>query len=129
MTTRAHSSQTGHERRKHPRVSERVPLAISADGTEWQVEARNISNAGAYCTLERFIAPMTKLQLTCELRNGSQSTQIRCTGVVVRVEPVVATAQRGAYHIAIFFTEMSDRDRTALTRFIQQRLSSSPPTL
>ena len=51
------------ERRRTPRVSERVPLGITEGGTTLEAETVNLSAAGAYCTLDRFLAPMTKLQL------------------------------------------------------------------
>ncbi len=116
------------ERRESPRASEHVPVAISDDSLAIQTETKNISAAGAYCTLDRFIAPMTKLKLQFDIPAGSRRRKIRCSGVVVRVEPVVANVERGLYNVAIFFTELSDRDRLVLTRFVRQRLSAQPST-
>jgi len=116
------------ERRRAPRAAERVPLAITGTEATVQAETKNLSAAGAYFTLDRFIAPMTKLQLQMELPSGtgdaSRGKTIRCAGVVVRVDPLVAHAERGGYHIAVFFTELSDRDRSAIARFVSQRLSA-----
>ena len=112
------------ERRRLPRVSERVPLAITEGGTVLQAETVNLSAAGAYCTLDRFLAPMTKLQLDYELPDGGgRRTRLRCTGVVVRTEPVIASPDKGRYAVAIFFTDLSERSRSALSRFVRQRLS------
>ena len=119
------------ERRRAPRVSERVPLAITEGGTPIQAETVNLSAAGAYCTLDRFLAPMTKLQLDYELPDpaggrgaaGGRRVRIRCAGVVVRSEPVIVSPDKGRYHVAIFFTDLSERDRLALSRFVRQRLS------
>ena len=114
------------ERRRVPRIAERVPVAIHDAGTELHTETNNLSVSGVYCTLDRFIAPMTKLELHCELPDGDRHVRIRCSGVVVRVEPVVANAERGRYQVAIFFTDMAERDRSAISRFVQRRLSSTP---
>ena len=114
------------ERRRAPRVAERIPITLTGGETQFLVETRNISAAGAYCTLDRFIAPMTKLALECELPNGPERVRIRCSGVVVRVEPAVAGAEQARYHIAIFFTDLADRDRAVLSQFVSQQLSARP---
>ena len=116
------------ERRRAPRIAERVALAITDGGTELTTETRNLSASGAYCTLDHFISPMSKLQLRFELPQGTRRTTIRCAGVVVRVEPVIAGAERARYNTAIFFTELSERNRSAISRFVRQRLSATPST-
>ena len=116
------------ERRQAPRVSERVSLAVADATAEFRTETTNLSTAGAYCTMDRFIPPMTKLQLQFELPNGSRRVQVRCEGVVVRVEPVVESTEQGRYHVAIFFSEIADRDRTAIATFVCERLSQGPST-
>ena len=112
------------ERRRAPRISERVSVEISDATAECRTETTNISTVGAYCTLDRFIAPMTKLQLEFEVPNGPRHVRIRCEGVVVRAEPVVESSERGRYHIAIFFSEMTDRGRAVISQFVRERLSA-----
>ena len=116
------------ERRRAPRIAERVVLAITDAGTELTTESHNLSTAGVYCTLDRFLAPMSKVQLHFALPNGRGSSKVRCTGVVVRVEPVITSASRGRFNVAVFFTELSDRNRSAITRFVRQRLSAAAST-
>lgn len=114
------------ERRREPRVAERVALAIREAGNELATQTNNLSASGAYCTLDRFIAPMSKLQLRLTLpSDGRHPTQIRCSGVVVRVEPVIHTAHRGGYHVAVLFTDLTARDRSAIGRFVRQRVQSA----
>jgi hypothetical protein len=43
---------------------------------------------------------------------------VRCTGAVVRAEPVVTNPERGHFNIAIFFTDLSERDRSVISRFV-----------
>ena len=119
---------TKGERRQAPRVAERVSVAITDAKDELRTETTNLSTSGAHCTLDRFIAPMTKLALQFELPNGDRRVRVRCAGVVVRVDPVVASVDRARYHIAIFFTEMTEHDRSAISNFVRQRLSASPST-
>ena len=116
------------ERRRHPRVAEPVALAITEAGQALQAETKNLSISGAYCTMDRFMAPMTKVALQFELPNGPRRAMIRCSGVVVRVEPVIADAERGRFNTAIFFTDLSDRDRSVIERFVRRRLSAAPAT-
>ena len=113
-----------HERRRTPRTAEKLPVVISDASDELQTETHNLSASGTYCTLNRFIAPMTKLTLQFELPNGSRRSRIRCSGVVVRTEPMIANVERGRYHVAILFTELAERDRSAIARFVTQRLTA-----
>ena len=120
---------TAKERRQAPRVAERVAVAISSsDGEAIQAETQNLSTTGAYCLLDRFIAPLTKLELAFELPNGARRTRIRGTGVVVRVEPRITEGSQSHYYVAIFFSEMSERHRDAISKFVRRRLPSSSPT-
>ena len=112
------------ERRRAPRVSERVPIALTGEGAGIQAESENLSAAGVYCTLDRFIPPMTKLQVQLELPDGAKRVRVRCEGVVVRVEPVITNAERGRYHVAVFFSDLAERDRTAISRFVAKRLAA-----
>ena len=112
------------ERRGAPRVPEQLSCSLTDDGGAITAETKNISTAGAYCLLDRFIAPMTKLQLDFLLPTMPKPARIRCAGVVVRAEPVAATADRGAYHIAILFQDMPERDRAAIASFVRQRLAA-----
>ena len=122
------SGMTTQERRQAPRVAERVALAMTEANVLLQAETKNLSASGAYCTVDRFIAPMTKLELQFELPIGARRATIRCSGVVVRVDPVVANAQRAHYNMAIFFTGLSDRERSVIEQFVRRRLSAAPST-
>ena len=112
------AGMTAAERRQAPRVDERVAIAISSDGQAIQAETENLSTSGAYCVLDRFIAPMTKLELAFELPNGARRTRIQGTGVVVRVEPRISERAQSQYYVAIFFSEMSERHRAAISKFV-----------
>ncbi|MBI3331126.1 MAG: PilZ domain-containing protein [Candidatus Omnitrophica bacterium] len=112
------------ERRQAPRVEERVWLALRGATTDLRAETKNLSTIGAYCVLDRFLAPMTKLRVEFELPDGARRVRIRGEGAVVRVEPIIDSAERGRYHVGIFFTEMSDENRAAISRFVVHRLAA-----
>ena len=116
------------ERRRAPRVSERIALGVIGTAEEVRAETANISTAGAYCTVDRFIPPMTKLQLQFELSYNARRVQVRCEGVVVRTEPVVENTEQGRYYVAIFFSDITDRDRAAIAAFVRDRLAQGPST-
>ena len=116
------------ERRHAPRATQQLSLALSGEGQEWTAETRNISASGVYCAVPQFIPPMTKLALRFELLNNGRSVPVKCTGVVVRIEAVVSGPQHAGYHLAIFFTDLSARDRSAISRFVSQRLAATPST-
>jgi hypothetical protein len=78
-----------------------------------------------YCAIDQFIPPMTKLQLRFELPTAEGWMPVRCVGVVVRVEPVLTNPDRGRYHIAVFFTEIGEADRLAISQFVAQRLAAT----
>ena len=124
MAARITPRQARQERRGAPRAPERVQVVMTDVATELRAETHNLSASGAYCALDRFVAPMTKLQLQMELptANSGRPATIHCYGVVVRTKPLVAPGERGRYHVAIFFTDLSTRDRATITRFVARRL-------
>jgi hypothetical protein len=116
------------EQRRSPRVTERLPLRLDEAGGEWVTTTENLSASGAYCTLDRFVAPMTKVRVTLEVPHGTNRRTIVCSGVVVRIEPVVTTTVQGRYHVAVFFTDVSERDRAIIANFVRERLQRSAAT-
>lgn len=112
------------ERRRTQRVTERVSLSVMDAATTLQAETMNLSAAGVYCVLGRFIAPMTKLELELELPRRAGVARVRCCGVVVRVQPVIPHLDQPQYQTAILFTELAKRDRGEISSFVRERLAS-----
>ena len=116
------------ERRAAPRITERIRFAITEGTTVIQAETKNLSTSGVYCLVDKFIAPMTKLAVEFELPHAPHAVKIRSTGVVVRIEPVVTANQRGQYLMAVFFSDLSSRDRESIAQFVRDRLPSTGKT-
>ena len=108
------------ERRNAPRISTKLPVSIVHGKNVLTAQTRNLSASGVYCTLRRFVKPMTKLSIWLEIPRRPKPLRLRCQGVVVRVEPPRATPRRSTYQIAIFFNDLAERDRSLIAQYVQQ---------
>jgi len=115
-----------NERRKDPRLSNNIPVKICQEDGDIIAETQNISRSGAYCRVEKYIAPMTKLKvhlLLSSSKNGKKDAKkVSINGVVVRSEPVL---DGEGYHIAIFFSDISKRDADFITDYVGTHLNTS----
>lgn len=124
---------SSQDRRLSPRLANSIPLKIKSDaGVDFVTETVNISRSGAYCQVDSFIEPMTKIKLNLLIpgRRGA-GKKVACGGVVVRTEPA-QDDQR--YRVAIFFNDISARDAAVINDYIAdliERAKSAPvdPTL
>ena len=113
------------DRRSAPRVNKRLAVRFGhADGS-LIARTKNISASGAYCELRRYLPPMTKLQVRLDLPLKPRKVQLICEGVIVRVEPPKPSPRRRVYHIAIFFHDLSDRNRSLLAGYIKDHLATT----
>jgi len=114
-----------NNRRQHPRVDKNVPLKISTGDVDLVTETKNLSRTGAYCRVNKFIEPMTKLKihLLLPLKKGSKiaTKKITCQGVIVRVENL---NENNEYSVAIYFNDISARDADSITEYINTFLKS-----
>ncbi len=111
------SSNSFSEKRKHPRLDQNVPVKICQEDGDIVTETANISRSGAYCKVDRYIEPMTKLKmhLLIPLKKGNKilTKTISCNGVVVRTE-----SQGKDYNVAIFFNDITHRDAEAIADYV-----------
>ncbi len=117
------SQKSSQERRRDPRLYNNVPLKIFHDDGDIVTQTANISRSGAYCRVEKYIEPMTKLKINLLLpikKNGkSTSKKITCQGAIVRTEKILAD---NAYNIAIFFNDISQRDAESIADYVSSSL-------
>jgi hypothetical protein len=124
------------ERRQHPRINERLPFTLKAEGFDAVTETINLSCLGAYCQLDKRIPVMTHLEITLALPRGEKKKEveyIECRGVVVRVEEGGSQFRRGSvYNTAIYFNEIEESERQKIMRSVENRRgqpnNSNPPS-
>jgi hypothetical protein len=109
------------DRRESPRLASSIPVKIKSNsGMDFVTETVNISRSGAYCQVNNFIEPMTKLtvNLLIPARRGC-GKKVICGGVVVRTEP---TAKNNFYNVAIFFNDISARNAALINDYIAEKI-------
>lgn len=109
------------ERRKHPRLTKKLPLKVKAGLFDLVTETQNISLSGVCCQVDKFIQPMTKvgllLLLPMRLKNDKITTRkLSLEGAIVRAEQAKDT--KGKFNIAVFFNNMKEANRANLNRYI-----------
>ena len=120
------------ERRKHPRLPKKLPLKVRVDSFDLVAQTQNISSSGAYCQVDKYIEPMTRvgiiLLLAMRQKNNKLITRkLNCEGVVVRAEQ--AKDYAGKFNIAIFFNNMKKTDTNIVARYIESHLQPAPATI
>ncbi|MCM8796095.1 MAG: PilZ domain-containing protein [Candidatus Omnitrophica bacterium] len=110
------------ERRQYPRIVQRLPLKILANGYDFSTVTQNISCLGAYCHVDKYIPPFTKIMVKLTLpfsnKEGDSNSHVECKGVVVRTED----EKSGGFNIAIFFNEIKENQRHKIAQYLNRFL-------
>ncbi len=113
------------ERRSHPRIKKDIKLRVTAHGFDISAMTKNISCAGALCEVNTSIPSMTRLDILLFLPNTTsekRTKKIHTQGVVVRSEPNIFKKELLSTDIAIFFTDIKEKDRNAISEFVDYHL-------
>ncbi|MCR4337475.1 MAG: PilZ domain-containing protein [Candidatus Omnitrophica bacterium] len=112
------------ERRRSPRVQGSVPLKVGGEDFDLVSETKNLSSSGVYCRVNRVIDLMSKIRVQFLLpfkQKGKVTTKkLSCDGVVVRVEQ---DGKQQAFNVAIYFTDISKKDKILLEEYIQSAIN------
>lgn len=116
------------EKRRHPRIKRNLPIKIENGDFDTVAETENISCTGAYCSIDRYLAPLTKvrIRLLVPSKTKEKHITIHCEGAVVRVEK----NERGleeSYNVAIYFENIHKTDIAKINRFIKDRSAAGHP--
>lgn len=110
------------ERRDTPRIAKELPVNIIANGYDFVTNTQNVSALGAYCHIDKYVPPFTKIKIKMNLpmqENGlRQDRQVECEGVIVRTED----AASGGFNVAIFFNRIKEVPRQRISEYINQFL-------
>lgn len=115
-------NKKGRERRLFPRVDQKVPVKIAADGYGFETSTQNVSCVGTYCHINKYIPPFTKVNIKLSLPMAKDSRSVECKGVIVRTED----AGTGGFNIAVFFNQIKEEQRKKISQYISQFLPQGP---
>jgi hypothetical protein len=112
------------EKRRYPRIENNIPLKLSTADVDVVTETKNISCSGAYCRVNKFLEPMTKMDITLLIpfkKAGKATTKkVICGGVVVRTENI---PEGDGFNTAIFFNDIHPRDSRFLADYVQNMIT------
>lgn len=111
------------ERRQHPRIEKQLPLELIANGYDFITTTQNVSCVGAYCHIDKYLPPFTKVAVKMDLPiiagGESKNCDVECKGVVVRSED----DNKGGFNIALFFNEIANNQQKKVSQYLSQFLS------
>jgi hypothetical protein len=120
----AQNSNNKADNRKHPRFILVVPLQISTEDFTINTTSKNISCAGVFCYVDRFIPINTKLDISMKLAHivDGQKAQktIKCKARVVRIDSS-ESRESGSCRVGIAFDSIEGQDREILIKYIQKK--------
>jgi len=100
-------------------------MKVAVNGYDFVTSSQNISCVGAYCCLNKYIPPFTKVMVKLNLPIGQKKRcRVECKGVIVRSEDEA----QGGFNVAIFFNDIRDEYRHKISQYIDQLLSSGVPS-
>lgn len=112
------------EKRRFPRAKKSLPIKIKSEDFDIVAETKNISCIGAYCQVDKYIPPFTKIKATVLLPSKVKNANcyINCEGTVVRVEKNDNSLEP-QYNIAIYFSQISKASMSKIDRFVKDHLN------
>lgn len=113
---------TKSERRQYPRLDYQLPLKVAANGYDFSTSTENISCVGAYCCINKYVPPFTKVLIKLSLPLGAarsgKNCDVECKGVIVRTDD----ENKGGFNIAIFFNEINEAQQRKISHYMSQFL-------
>lgn len=110
------------ERRLYPRIEQELPLKIAANGYDFLTSTQNVSCVGAYCHLDKYVPPFTKIAVKLALpvmsKGRMKNIEVDCNGVIVRTED----EKKGGFNIAVFFNHIKENQRKKIAQYVSQFL-------
>lgn len=110
------------EKRLHPRIEHEIPLKVIANGYDFATCSMNLSCVGAYCHIQKYVPPFTRVSVKFNLpmaaSNRQKSVPVECKGVIVRSED----QSNGGYNVAIFFNGITEHVKQQIAHYLHQLL-------
>lgn len=117
------------EKRKCHRIKdENISLKVKTDGIDIITKTLDISASGVYCKVSREIPLLSRIKILLILpkpgrisSKDGKSTKIETEGVIVREHPVVIDGRIDHYDVAIFFNNISLKDKKRLQEYVNSK--------
>lgn len=118
-----------NERRKYPRIADdKISLKVKAAQFDATIsQSLNISASGVYCKVDKELPLLSRVKIILMLPLGTDRKEklnkIETEGVVVREHPVIEDGKVLHYDVAIFFDNLSSKDRQTIKEYIAKSTS------
>lgn len=114
------------ERRRSPRLTdEALSVSLKLDNFDSVTHTLNISSSGVYCKTDKELPLMSRVKVVLMVPESAKDPgalkNIEVNGVVVRQHPVIIDGVIKHYDVAIFFEDLSARDKEAISSYIAKR--------
>lgn len=113
------------ERRRYPRVKdEELSLELKLDDFDSITHTLNISPSGVYCKVDKELPLMSRVKLVLMIPDAEkENTQknLEVNGIVVREHPVTIDGVIKHYDVAIFFEDLSSKDKDTIAGYIAKK--------
>ena len=107
------------ERRSFPRIhDEGLSLKLNSGDFDTITHTQDISASGLYCKVTKHIPLMSRVILSLML---SENKPLDVEGVVVREHPVVIDGVVKHYDVAIFFDNLSEKNKEEIQEYISRK--------
>jgi len=115
------NKKTNLEKRRYQRVDKQIPIKLKDGDVDCVTETQNISCIGAYCIVDHYLAPMTKIKTTLLLPSKTRNSysNVNCNSVVVRVEKQNDNLEN-LYNIALYFNNINETNKQKINRYIKE---------
>jgi len=109
------------ERRAFPRIADgEFAMELKLGEFDTIIHTLNVSASGVYCKIDREIPLMSRVKLVL-MMPGRGKENIEVTGVVVRGHPVIIDGETRHYDLAIFFEDITPKDREIIASYISKK--------
>ena len=113
------------ERRKFPRIKDDgLSLKLKLDNFDSITYTMNISSSGVYCKLDKELPLMSRVKLALMIPDPAKENTLKnleVSGVVVRQHPVTIDGIIKHYDVAIFFEDLSEKDKGMIAGYIKRK--------
>lgn len=117
------------ERRIYPRVKDnKVSLKLKTEQFDASIsQSLNISASGVYCKINKELPLMSRVKIILMLPTdvndkNSKTIKVETEGVVVREHPVIEDGKIVHYDAAIFFDNLSAKERETIKDYVSNKI-------